>query len=80
MRCSRLLLILLSAAGCTKGICSRNSECAPGFVCSTYGTCVIPPDASTDTTGEAGVTTTDDAAVMTQVPDAMSELPDDGDI
>lgn len=79
MRCSYAVMILLGAAGCTKGICSRNSECATGFVCSAYGTCTIAPDANTamavDASDQPGAT---DAA--TNLRDAMAEPVLDGDL
>jgi hypothetical protein len=82
MRCSALAILLwittLCVAGCTQGICSRSSECAPGFVCSTYGTCVIPPDASVDGSDQTG-TPTISADAATTSDDALT-LPTDGDL
>jgi hypothetical protein len=77
MRCSLAIIVLL-AAGCTKGICSRTSECAPGFVCGTYGTCVIPPDASTDASDQPGTSTGQDAATISD--DAATQPIVDGDL
>jgi hypothetical protein len=78
-----MMMILLYAAGCTKGICSRNSECATGFVCSAYGTCAIAPDASTgtsiDASGDPGATPTVDAATG-DLQDATAEPILDGDL
>jgi hypothetical protein len=83
MRCSRVLLIWLCTAGCTKGICSRNSECAIGFVCTAYGTCAIAPDANTGTTADAsdgpGETPSIDAPTG-DMQDAMDEPIFDGEL
>lgn len=43
-----VLVVALIAAGCTIGICARNSDCASGQVCNAAGSCAIPPDASVD--------------------------------
>lgn len=77
-----VLAALGIAGGCTKGICSRSSECAVGYICTPYGTCQIPPDASTDGGYTPVVPGEPDAAVV--VPDAPDEPeipdPDDGEL
>jgi len=64
MRCSaRIALttaLALAAAGCTKNICSRSSDCTTGLVCTSAGNCEVPADASTD---DGGTGTTADASV-----------------
>jgi len=47
--------IALAAASCTTGICARNSDCAAGQVCTATGRCVVPADASVDSSGSATV-------------------------
>jgi len=81
MRCSYLLAFALAAAGCTKGICSRSSDCATGLVCTAQGICEVPADASTDDGGGA-----DGAADARSTPigdafveDAEGEPRPDGD-
>jgi len=57
-------------AGCTLGICARNSECATGQVCTAAGACAIPADASTDgQANDAGSTALADASTDA-APDA----------
>jgi hypothetical protein len=57
-------------AGCTQDLCSRNTDCPTGKVCSELGTCIIPPppsdDGGTDGTASAVDAATDaaiDAAI-----------------
>jgi len=61
-------------AGCTPAICSRSSDCASGLVCTTYGRCEIPVDASVIDAAarEAGATEILDAAI-----DAADDAPID---
>jgi hypothetical protein len=81
MRCSLAMIVLVvGLGGCTQGICSRNSECAPGFVCSTYGTCMIPPDAATDASDQPGSGTSTGQDAATTPADAETQPGLDGDL
>jgi hypothetical protein len=69
MRSSWWAAAVLVLAGCREDICSRNSDCDPGYVCSDEGQCVVPdhdtPDAAI---GDAGaIDATPDAAVVDAV-------------
>jgi hypothetical protein len=75
-----IVLLVLVVGGCTQGICSRNSECAPGFVCSTYGTCVIPPDAATDASDQTGSGTSTGQDATTPPVDAETQPILDGEL
>ena len=79
MRSSLLAGLALAAvaalAGCdalTPPTCVRHSDCPSGQVCSTAGTCVLAPDASTaDAAGDGGAAMADaavDAAAAQAVP------------
>jgi hypothetical protein len=58
MRCSLVLAVAIAMTGCTPAICSRTSDCLTGRVCTTYGRCEVPVDASTVIDGTP---TSDDA-------------------
>jgi len=45
MRASVLAIALL-VAGCTPTLCGRTSDCLPGLVCTTAGTCAVVADAA----------------------------------
>jgi hypothetical protein len=66
------LVVAVIPAGCTLGICARNSECATGQVCTTAGACAIPADASTD--GQAG------DAGSNELADAPTDAAPDADL
>ena len=81
MRCSVVLGVALALAvvhaipGCTPAICSRTSDCLTGRVCTTYGRCEVPVDASTVIDGTG---TSDDAGPgQTDLPDAATGVPID---
>ena len=79
MRCSLVLAIAIAVTGCTPAICSRTSDCLTGRVCTTYGRCEVPVDAST--VGDGTGTTSDDAGTgSTEIPDAAIALPTDAAI
>lgn len=82
MRCS-VALVLALAAGCTKDVCSRSSDCTTGLVCTSAGNCEVPADASTDDGGGTG--TLPDASIDADTtttpigdasPDAFSDAGD----
>lgn len=78
MRCSLVLAIAIAVTGCTPAICSRTSDCLTGRVCTSYGRCEVPVDASTVTDG---TTTSDDASTgETDIHDAAIDLPPDAAI
>lgn len=80
MRCSLVLAIALwlAVTGCTPAICSRTSDCLTGRVCTTYGRCEVPVDASTVVDGTP---TSDDASTGdTEIHDAAITLPTDAAI
>lgn len=81
MRCSAWLAIALAAAGCTKEVCSRSSDCTTGLVCTTAGNCEIPVDASTGDGGTGSDATAVDAALpdsnTTPIGDAATDAFDD---
>ncbi len=78
MRRSWLLAALLSVAGCNDAICTRQTDCAAGEMCSTLGMCeaaVERHDAATDgVTTDAYADATPDAAI--DAPPIDAAVPD----
>lgn len=78
MRSSAAALIAIAAlAGCTAEICSRNSDCNTGLVCTVIGRCAVPVDASTGDGGAARDASTGGGmtpAIDAQLPDANVDI------
>ncbi len=84
---SRLVALLavalaFGAAACNEELCTRNSECETGFVCTREAACEPAPDASASPGGDGGAGGVDasapDAGGDSGVPDAAVDL-DAGD-
>lgn len=58
------LVAALVTTDCTPMLCSRNSDCPTGQVCTSGGGCAIAPDGGGDSaaTGDAGPAATDATA------------------
>jgi hypothetical protein len=69
--------IALAAAGCNEELCTRNSECETGFVCTREAVCELAPDASSGPDRDAGAGQVDSGGPF-DLPDAGAEI-DAGD-
>ena len=78
MRCSSLLAVLLTLAGCNDKYCSRHSDCPAGDRCTTLGVCSnsIQEDAGPiEPTGDGGLDAAGDAL---DASDAAADAANDG--
>jgi len=71
-------LIALGAAACNEDLCTRNSECEGGLVCTREAVCEPAPDASASPGGDGGAGEVDGGSPDASVPDAGSDI-DAGD-
>lgn len=70
------LIAALVTSDCTPMLCSRNSDCPTGEICTSRGGCAIAPDAAPDGAGDDGGSAATDAATDDAATDA-SALPTD---
>ncbi len=70
--------IALGAAACNEDLCTRQSECEAGFVCTREAACEPAPDANANPGGDGGTGQVDGGPADAAPPDAAAEI-DAGD-